>query len=525
MRLRRTGLKKVPLYFAACWMAALSCISMSQQKTGDYGEAFRPQVHFSPQRNWTNDPNGLVYFKGEYHLFFQYNPFGDEWGHMSWGHAVSPDLLHWKELPVAIPEGPGEMIFTGSVVVDEKNTSGLCTGGKACMVAIYTGNRGADATQQEVQDLAASQDNGRTWQKYAGNPVLDLHMANFRDPNVSWNDDSHSWVMAVALPDEHKVAFYKSPDLKHWTQQSTFGPAGATGGAWECPDLLRVPDRGGKGAIWALKVGVNPGALQGGSGEQYFLGSFDGKTFTQSEQPGSHGWSDYGKDSYCAISYNHLPAGDRPVLLGWMDNWQYASKQPTSPWRGQMTLARRVTMIHDQSGLALAQEPVVAPLRILPGTRIEKQLSGQETATALANQISPLEMQLTFIPGKSRQFGLKIYSDSEHWTTVAFDLDKAVFSVDRTHSGQEIALEFPARTEAPLAKGRPFDLHVVLDRSSVSAFAQGGTIAMTNLIFPPNPDLRVVVFDGGQAKDLRVTGEAWRLRSIWAQRRATGAER
>ena len=504
---------------ALCAIAAcgLHSDSDAQQAAENYDQPFRPQVHFSPQRNWTNDPNGLVYFRGEYHLFFQYNPFGDEWGHMSWGHAVSPDLLHWKELAVAIPEGDGEMIFTGSVVVDEKNTSGLCDGSKACMVAVYTGNRGAGATQREVQDLASSQDGGRTWQKYPGNPVLDLHMSDFRDPNVSWNEQSRSWIMAVALPNEHKVAFYASPDLKHWTRRSTFGPMGATGGQWECPDLVHIPDKDGKGGIWALKVGLNPGSLQGGSGEQYFLGSFDGTTFTQSSEAGSHGWSDYGKDSYCAISYNHLPPGAQPVLLGWMNNWQYASKQPTSPWRGQMTLARRVTLIHDGSGFALSQQPVIEPLRILPATRIEKRLSDGETRLSAGE--SPTEFRLTFSPGESQGFGLRIFSDADHWTEVAFDRTKQIFSVDRTHSGLNIAPEFPAKTEAPLAGDRAFDLDLIVDHSSVSAFAQEDTIAVTNLIFPPTRNLRLVLFQKG-GKSVEVRGEAWKLRSIWSAKPA-----
>ena len=264
-----------------------------------YDELYRPQVHFSPREHWTNDPNGLVLFHGEYHLFFQYNPFGDQWGHMSWGHAVSRDLLHWQELPVAIPEQAGEMVFTGSVVVDH-NSSGLCAAKPECLVAIYTGHRpgkvadGSDTLQ--TQNLASSLDEGRTWTRYPANPVLDLHMADFRDPSVSWDDTSKVWVMAVSLPKQHIVRLYRSPDLKAWTPMSDFGPAGDVAGDWECPDLLHVPAADGLGpGMWAMKVGLNPGALQGGSGEQYFLGSFDGRTFTPTPpcagRPRSH-WMD-----------------------------------------------------------------------------------------------------------------------------------------------------------------------------------------------------------------------------------------
>ena len=481
-----------------------------------YDEPYRPQTTFSPQRNWTNDPNGLVYFKGEYHLFFQYNPFGNQWGHMSWGHAVSPDLLHWKELPVAIPEAGGEMIFTGSVVIDEKNSSGLCRGREPCLVAVYTGHRGQGGTQRQVQDIAVSVDRGRTWQAYSGNPVLDLHMSDFRDPNVTWNEESRSWLMAVALPNEHKIAFYTSPDLKQWTRQSTFGPAAATGGQWECPDLLRIPVGNGGRDVWALKVGLNPGSLQGGSGEQYFLGTFNRGQFTPSDAPGAHGWTDYGKDSYCAISYNHLPPGEKPTLLGWMNNWQYAGKLPTAPWRGQMTLARRMTVIQDGDGLALSQEPVIAPLRLLPRESIHTSLPPSQENAELITTESPAEFRLTFQPADAEVLGLRIYSDAAHWTEIVYERSRQRFYVDRTHSGLEIAPEFPARTEAPLAEGRPWDLVLIVDRSSISAFAQNGTIAMTNLIFPRTPQARVVLLRRGGSQKVTATGFAWKLHSIWS---------
>jgi fructan beta-fructosidase len=499
---------------ALVWLSVCCCAGQSGSEAGT-GETsnFRPQVHFSPQRNWTNDPNGLVYFDGEYHLFFQYNPFGDQWGHMSWGHAVSRDLLHWQELPVAIPEAGGEMVFTGSVVVDEKNSSGLCHGGRACMVAVYTGDSSPATGHREVQDLAVSQDRGRTWTRYAGNPVLDLHKADFRDPSVTWNEEMRAWLMAVALPKERQVAFYRSPDLKEWTRLGTYGPDGATEGVWECPDLLRVATKDGRSRMWALKVGLNPGSLQGGSGEQYFLGSFDGRTFTRSSEAGSHGWTDYGKDSYCAISYNHLPMGERPTLLGWMSNWDYAKHLPTSPWRGQMTLARRVTLLRDRDGLSLAQEPVIAGMRDGAGVAIAKTLPGRDGAADLTKTMAPAELELKFDPADAKSFGVRIYSDAGHWTEVGFDRAGMRFYVDRTHSGLEVAKGFLGRTEAPLAAHRPFDLHLVIDRSSVEAFAQSGTISMTNLIFPPGGQIEVRLLRQGGERTLKVTGRSWRLRS------------
>jgi fructan beta-fructosidase len=227
---------------------ALSAIA-AQAQAPKYDEPFRPQVHFSPATNWTNDPNGLLYYRGEYHLFFQYNPFGDQWGHMSWGHAVSPDMLHWKELPVAIAEQDGVMIFTGSIVVDHANTSGLCGAGKECLVAVYTGHSEKDKATLQTQNIASSVDNGRTWTRYKGNPVLDLHMADFRDPSVSWDEIGRHWLMAVSLPKEHKVRFYGSPNLKDWTQLSEFGPetSTATGSVRTCCVCRRPRARAASG--------------------------------------------------------------------------------------------------------------------------------------------------------------------------------------------------------------------------------------------------------------------------------------
>jgi sucrose-6-phosphate hydrolase SacC (GH32 family) len=242
-----------------------------------YHEPFRPQFHFTPEQNWMNDPNGLVFFEGEYHLFHQYNPEGGKWGHMSWGHAVSTDLMHWEPLPVALPEKDGIMAFSGSVVVDKDNTSGFGKDGQPPMVAIYTGHR----EKHQDQRLAFSNDRGRTWTQYSGNPVLDIGSADFRDPKVFWHEPTKQWVMVVALAVEKKISFYASPDLKKWNHLSDFGPVGSTRGLWECPDLFQLPVEGETDAKkWVLIVNVNPGAPAGGSGCQYFVGEFDGKQFT-----------------------------------------------------------------------------------------------------------------------------------------------------------------------------------------------------------------------------------------------------
>lgn len=242
-------------------------------------EPFRPQFHFTPERNWMNDPNGMVFYDGEYHLFYQYNPFGDQWGHMSWGHAVSPDMVHWERMPVAIPEADGVMIFSGSAVVDWENTSGLGRDGEPPMVAIYTGHH----PERSIQDqrIAYSLDNGRTWTNWEGNPVLDLNLKDFRDPKVFWSDQSEQWVMVLALSADRKIAFYGSEDLKTWSLLSEFGPAGATEGVWECPDMWPLAVDGNPNNVkWVLEVDLGAGSVAGGSGGQYFIGDWDGERFT-----------------------------------------------------------------------------------------------------------------------------------------------------------------------------------------------------------------------------------------------------
>lgn len=487
--------------------------TVAQAPSAIYDQAYRPQVHFSPQRNWTNDPNGLVYFKGEYHLFFQYNPYGDHWGHMSWGHAISSDLLHWHELPVAIPEKDGLMIFTGSVVVDHVNRSGLCTPQTECLVAIYTGSREPPQLHRQTQNVAVSHDSGRTWTPFAGNPVLDLQLGDFRDPSVSWNEQTHRWIMAVSLPKEHKVQFYASADLKQWSHLSDFGPSGDVAGDWECPDLLQIPSSDAKHSVWALKMGLNPGAPQGGSGEQYFLGSFDGNSFSPSQERGSHGWTNYGKDDYCAINFNGLDRGRRPVLLGWMNNWQYAEKLPTAPWRGQMSLPRELTFVRDKSGIALRQQPVIAGLRVETAPVVfHSNADLQAVSKGMAQ--GPLEIHAQFHAGQEQIFGLRLYSDAAHWTEIGFDQAKGEFYMDRTKSGIAVTSTFLARTSAPLVKKRSYDLTLVLDRSSVESYAQDGTIAMTDLIYPVSPSTRIELFSSSN-QPVRVEGKIWKLKSAW----------
>jgi fructan beta-fructosidase len=456
------------------------CLFTLLASAQSYQEPFRPQVHFSPRQHWTNDPNGLVFFEGEYHLFFQYNPFGDVWGHMSWGHAVSRDLLHWQELPVAIPEENGVMIFTGSVVVDRANSSGFCLQAKPCMVAVYTGH-----SNIQTQNLAFSNDRGRTWTKYANNPVLNLNLSDFRDPDVFWSDSSKRWLMAVSLPNDHKVVFYNSPDLKRWDRVGEFGPAGATSGQWECPDLFELPVDGNKSNTrWVLKVGLNPGGLQGGSGEQYFIGRFDGITFINDNAPALTLWSDYGKDCYCALTFNNLPANTSPVMIGWMNNWQYADKVPTHPWRGQMTIPRELSLQTFPEGIRLVQKPLAA----LTSLRGKHELGNPGTIT------------VTMDPRGAKQAGWKLDD-----TVIGYDNTRHEVFVERTG-------KFPARTAAPFSATGPLTFDILVDRDSIEVFTAGGRIAITNLVFATG-SLHLEPFSEGPAKFL--SADSWSLRSIW----------
>lgn len=481
------------------WIAVIAVAVSSAQTTRDYTEEYRPQFHFSPLKNWTNDPNGLVYVDGEYHLFFQFNPFGNQWGHMSWGHAISKDLVHWSELPVALAEENGIMIFTGSTVIDEANTSGFCTDGKPCMVAIYTGHK----QSLQTQNLAFSNDRGRTWMKYAKNPVLDLNMADFRDPNVFWSLTSKRWIMAVVLPNEHKVLIYASPDLKAWERVSEFGPAGATGGQWECPDLFEAPIKGTSEKRWVLKVGLNPGGLQGGSGEQYFVGQFDGTRFTNENPVSTTLWTDYGKDCYCALTFNHLPPGRDPVILGWMSNWQYAGKVPTNSWRGQMTVPREVALGRFPEGLRLVQQPV--------GTLASQR---RERVPEAATAGRTFDLTARIETGTAQQFGWRLSSPGGAYTLIGYDLAKGELFIDRMHSGQTgFSEQFPARTGAKLSVGKTLQMRVLVDRSSVELFADSGRVTMTNLFFPPEGDITVRFYArGGEANASKAM---WRMGSIW----------
>jgi fructan beta-fructosidase len=489
-------------------------------------ERYRPRYHFTPAMNWMNDPNGLVFFDDEYHLFYQHNPFGITWGHMSWGHAVSPDLVHWEHLPVAIPEEDGVMAFSGSAVVDWRNTSGFGGGGRSPLVAVYTGHREGHQSQY----LAYSRDRGRTWTTYEGNPVLDRGMADFRDPKVFWYEPERRWIMVVALPQEYRISFYASPDLKQWTHLSDFGPAGATGGIWECPDLFELPvDGDSADTRWVLIVNLNPGAVAGGSGTQYFVGRFDGTTFVPDPPPtGAAGggesavlWADYGQDFYAAVSWSDIPPEDgRRVWIGWMNNWLYGQDIPTTPWRSAQSLPRALALRSTPAGIRLVQEPV-EELRGLRGRRrtVPPQAIREGSLSLAPHGVrgAALELIAELDAGTAAEVGLRVRTAPGEETLIGVDVASHTLFVDRTRSGDTgFHPDFGGRQTAPLplAEGR-VRLHVFLDASSVEVFAAGGLTVITDQVFPsPTSDGVELYARGGTARLLSL--EAWPLRSVRA---------
>jgi len=378
-------------------------------------QEYRPRIHFTPAKNWMNDPNGLVWHKGEYHLFFQHNPQGTQWGHMSWGHAISKDLLTWEELPVAIAEDEDGGIFSGSAVSDGDD-----------LVAIYTRN----TETNQSQCIARSKDNGRTFAKYKDNPVLDENKKDFRDPKVF--KYKNEWIMTVAQPHEHQVSFYSSPDLISWKHLSNFGPAAATGGVWECPDLfpLQFEDQD----LWVLIVSLNPGGLYG-SGTQYFIGDFDGSTFAPRYSTEEPRWLDYGKDYYAGVTFNNEPTGKR-ILLGWLANWSDVKNHPKTSWTTQMTIPRELGLVRLRDEIVLTQQPICHPTYEI---KVTQPISGV--------------------------IGL------EGFVKVGFNADKKVVFVN------EFEVNYlPINDE--------LHLKVVVDQSSIELFTGDGVRAISLAVFP-----------------------------------------
>lgn len=426
----------------------------------------RPRYHYAPAANWLSDPNGLVWQDGEWHMFYQYNPFGEEWGHMSWGHAVSPDLANWKELPVALAEADSTMIFSGSAVIDHADTAGF---GPDAMIAIYTGAR--TDRQHQFQSIAASTDGGRTFATFDGNPVLDLQMADFRDPNVFWHGASQHWIMSVVLSEENRALLYRSPDLKTWERLSEVERDGAPGHLWECPWLVELPVEGSDDTRWLFKVDVLSGA--GGFASPWRVGHFDGTRFVP-ETPWQVG--DFGPDFYAAIGWNG-PRDEqgRPAWIGWVGNHAYQKFLPKQGWRGAMTLPRRVSLRRDDAGYRLMQ--VVEPAC--------RALFGPPEPLFLCDGCTPLPAAALITMEGGQDWSIALEDDHER--VIEAKLSGGVLTC-RRHDAITMQLE----TIADMAISGHGEIEIWLDSGSIEIFADGGAAVLT--------------------MQHRLAGEAWALR-------------
>ncbi len=444
-------------------------------------EQHRPLIHFSPKKGWMNDPNGMVYYNGVYHLFFQHNPDSTVWGPMHWGHAISKDLLHWEEQPIALyPDATGT-IFSGSAVIDVNNTAGF---GSNAMVAIYTSHNHAMEREGfekvETQSIAYSLDEGKTWTKYKGNPVLpNPGIRDFRDPKVSWYEENKKWIMTLAVSDH--IAFYSSPDLIHWKEESRFGKeAGAHGGVWECPDLFSFENNGRK--IWVMIVNLNPGGPNGGSATQYFVGDFDGHTFKPFDT--EIRWLDYGPDEYAGITWSNT--GNRRILIGWMSNWQYANVVPTQNWRSAMTIARELKLVKSGDKYLLASAPVKEIEKAIMKTFTAPAIrAGAYNLTAKAGALNGAA-RLSISLNKAESFSIRLSNDLGEKLVLGYDKERNQYFIDRTQSGKvDFNEKFAGRFTAPrLVNSSGLDLTLIIDRASVELFADGGITSMTSIFFP-----------------------------------------
>ncbi|AOJ60276.1 levanase [Burkholderia thailandensis] len=482
---------------------------------------WRPALHYAPRRNWMNDPNGLVYDDGVYHLFYQYNPHGNFWGDMSWGHATSRDLVHWDEQPVAMTANAREEIFSGSIVADARNTSGLGSANAPPLVALYTsvykaGSGHAPGTQ--AQSLAYSLDHGKTWRPYARNPVLTLEpeSQHFRDPKVTWYAPGGYWMMTAVVADAHVVKLYRSGDLIHWDFLSDFTLPDVPhrGALWEMPELLPMPlDGDASRTKWVMIVNVNPWSIAGGSGAMYFVGNFDGRTFTPDRvapanaDPAQYAWLDHGADYYAAGTFANAPGG-RPIAIAWMSNWDYADRIPTTPWKGTMALPRELAMktIDGRPQLTFAPaRSFDAFARSRPAVRVSSLAVASSLRELGAEMRGDVQrITLTIEPRSARRAGLIVRrsADGRAGVRIVYDTVARTLSVDRSVSGEtNFSNAFSKRhiVALPLVNGK-LRLDVIVDRASVEVFDGNGRTVVTDLVFPSPADDRVAVFaEGGDA--------------------------
>jgi len=465
----------------------------------------RPSFHFTPKKNWMNDPNGMFYLKGTYHLYFQYHPESNVWGPMHWGHATSKDLIHWDEQPIALyPDALGT-IFSGSTVVDHNNTSGFGKAGKTPIIAIYT-NHDAEAEKRgsqsfQTQSIAYSLDEGYTWTKYTENPIIENPgLRDFRDPKVIWYEKEQKWVLILAAAQQ--TQFYESKNLKQWTFLSSFGEGiGNHTGVWECPDLFELPVRGTAKKKWVHLVSINPGGPNGGSATQYFVGEFDGKQFTvdssfehQMEQEHTF-WTDFGKDNYAGVTYSNWKSEALGVLYqGWMSNWEYAQQVPTSTWRSAMTLPRELELVQQDTGIYRIRSRSFVNWEPYTAKTIEKKKISLEGETLLVDKktidLSGAIAQMDLAQLDKTTYTFVLANPEGDTLQFGYNHDEKQFFIDRKQSGQvDFSETFSAKPSvAPrFISKETLNIKLILDKASIELFYDEGATVMTEIFFTNAP--------------------------------------
>lgn len=482
----------------ACWknLALADTFDTSDR------EKYRPAYHHTPLYGWMNDPNGMFYKDGVWHLYYQWNPYGSKWQNMTWGHSTSEDLVSWKHQPTAIEANGLGSVFSGSSVVDTENTAGF---GKDAVISLYT-----SAGVSQVQSLAHSKDGGQTFEIYPANPVITLE-SEARDPNMFWDDTNRCWVLVLAHALDHEMLFFTSPDLREWTLRSAFGKGiGAQDGVWECPDLFRLKVDGTDEEKWVLVCNINPGGPFGGSATQYFVGDFDGKTFRADTDANGNiptRWMDYGKDHYATVSWSDAP-DNRRTLIGWMSNWQYAAEVPTMQYRSANTLPREAGLFKGADGqiyMSAAPSPELLTLRDRAVVSVRNKSVGRNSREfALpSSNTGVCEILLDLDCKKADSVDIKISNKAGEYVTLRYSSSDHTLSFDRRESGiVDFSQDFPAVTVAPtFDDGRKVSLRIFIDKSSMEVFGNNGKFVMTNLVFPTKPYTTLSVnANGGSAR-------------------------
>lgn len=504
---------------AICW----DCIRLADNFDTTNTDYYRPVYHHTPLYGWMNDANGLVYKDGEYHLYFQYNPYGSKWGNLHWGHSVSHDLIHWEHLDPAIARDTLGHIFSGSSVVDKNNSAGY---GKDAMIAFYTS---ASDEHGQIQCMAYSTDNGRTYTKYEKNPILTPFdgLKDFRDPKVFWYEPAQKWYMIVSA--DKNMRFYSSTDMKNWEYLSLFGEGyGVQPNQFECPDFIRLPVNGDKNNMkWVMIVNINPGCPFGGSATEYFVGEFDGKEFKCDNDKSVTKWLDFGKDHYATVCFSNT--GDRTIAMPWMSNWQYANVIPIRQYRGANALPRELSLYTKDGEIYMAANAVKETEDLRKGTEVinDFALSDEYIVSPLATGIEgACELEMDITPNKAQTTGFQLLNDKGEKIDIYLDMKSGRIVMDRNQSGltafgekSELHFketddhrktesvnyvnDFALGTWAPLSlcEGKTYHLDVFVDKCSIEIFIDNGRIAMTNLVFPTQPYNALRFYsEGGEAK-------------------------